>query len=558
MREVAQRGDDLVVFGEFIEGERLTELWRPEKLPLEIALRVLVDVLTGLGALHNLRDAKQQPMKLAHGELSPATIVLGLDGIARVLHAVARCAPGASPEEASLAYLSPEVASGDPYDARADVFGAGVLLWEALSGKRLFTQNDAAANARQVRAGPLPRATVPAKAPWASGLLDVAAKALAASPDDRWPTAAVMAAEIRKSAGLKLAPASTAAAFAKSAFGERVKKRHESIDAKAQVSASPRQPPPAPAPVAAPPPAPASPEPPPVPPKPPPPPPAKAELLPDVTTDTVLVAPGLHAPVTEVVELGSDILVDAVSTISSVPPPSSAVGGFVLDPFTARGALDGQAAPAVVAAPVVPIGPAPVEEVAPPPSSITGAPHFAAAIDLAPPAPPPAAPPFAEWPAPSNPPHTSPSLVRESEEAARQLRVGRRRKLLVLGGVGGLGAIVFVLAAVRVAQRGTETRASTSRPVPVVASAAPPVPQAPPPAVAPAALPVVTAAAAPPAAPPPAVVASTATVPAPSRQAAIPHATPAFKAPAPHAAPAWAPPAGAKPRPKPTYDPNSL
>ena len=213
----------------------------PDKLPLEIALRVILDALTGLGALHNLRDARQQPLKLAHGELSPATIALGLDGMARVLHAVTRCTPGAQPDNLRIGYLAPEVAVGDPYDARADVFGAGVLLWEALSGQRLLTEGDAAANAKRVRGGALPRATVPPKAPWAAGLVEVAAKALAPLPDERWPTASVMAAELRKSAGLKLAPASMAAAFAKSAFGERVRKRHEAVD----VAAAAQRPPPA-------------------------------------------------------------------------------------------------------------------------------------------------------------------------------------------------------------------------------------------------------------------------------------------------------------------------
>jgi eukaryotic-like serine/threonine-protein kinase len=128
VREVNVRGDDLAVLGEFVDGEKASTLWLGGALSLEIALRVIIDALSGLSALHNLRDTKQQPMHLAHGELSPATVLFGIDGASRVLHVVARRAPGARTEAASLGYLAPEVHSGEPFDARADVFGAGVML----------------------------------------------------------------------------------------------------------------------------------------------------------------------------------------------------------------------------------------------------------------------------------------------------------------------------------------------------------------------------------------------------------------------------------------------
>src|ERR1035441_1206228 len=96
--------------------------------------------MSGVAGIHTLRDASQQPMKLAHGELSPATVAIGLDGVARVLHAIARRVPGAHPDPASIGYMAPEVHAGEGYDQRADVFGVGVLLWEVLSGGRLFTE----------------------------------------------------------------------------------------------------------------------------------------------------------------------------------------------------------------------------------------------------------------------------------------------------------------------------------------------------------------------------------------------------------------------------------
>jgi hypothetical protein len=233
VREIASRGDDLVVFGDFIDGEKIAQFWPSEggaaslpfrPLPLEVALRVLLDVLTGAGALHGLRDTSQQPMKLTHGEISPATVLFGADGVGRLLHAVARRAAGVKPEAASVPYLAPEVHSGDAQDARTDVFSVGILLWEALTGRLLSPAGTEAAGLR-VRSGELPAPSAPEKAPWAKALVAVVVRALAAAPEDRWPTAASMAGEIRKASGLKLAAASAAAAFAKSAIGDHAKER---------------------------------------------------------------------------------------------------------------------------------------------------------------------------------------------------------------------------------------------------------------------------------------------------------------------------------------------
>ncbi len=562
VKEVVTRGDDLVVYGELLDGEKLRELWRPDGLPLEIALRAIVDALTGLGAVHNLRDAKRQPLKLVHGELSPATMLLGLDGVARVLHSVARLAPGARPDPLSVGYMAPEVLAGDAVDQRADVFSAGVLLWEALSGKRLVDERDPAAAAARFRSEPVPPATVPDKAPWAKGLVDVAARALAISPDGRWPTAAMLAAEIRKSAGLKLAPASTAGAFAKSALGERVKARRARLEAH-EVT---------------------------------PPPPPEEEA------NEVLVAPGIRAPVEEVIELGSESMLELPP---SVPPHAAAPaqGAFVLDAFAAsaklapspgppvvtpplpapapppnplnKSTLLGIPAPAVpppppvasppppVASPapaavsppppvvppppaiVTPLMPAAVDETPPP---ISGAPHFAAALDL----------PLDE-PLPLRPPRemleTSPSLIRQAEALSRERRADRMRKVYVLGGVGLLGAAILVLALVRVVHRPSHQAAAAQ---PATAAAIAPAP--PPPPAAPSTPP-------PPAPRPPAASVAAATPPPSQPSASTPSA--AAKPAKPGASAPVA--AAAKPKPRPasppaprpkkkssSFDPNTL
>lgn len=559
VREVVTRGDDLIVFTELIDGDKLEDLWQSRKLPLELALRVIVDVLAGVGAVHNLRDSKQQPMKLAHGELAPATIVLGLDGVARLLHSIARRAPSAAAEPASLGYLAPEVLAGEPFDARADVFGAGVLLWEALSGKRLVAEKDAADVARRIRSSAVPPASIPDKAAWAKGLVAVAAKALASSPDDRWPTASVLAAEIRKAAGLKLAPASASAAFARSAIGERVKARKESLEGSAP-AASPK-----PAPVAS-------------PSEPPisvdfgdeseaatlPPPAPLPALKAETPSASVLVVPGIRADLAEVVELESSLLMPAPE---SVPPPaassaaSSAVGGFVLDPFTAAASLARAApafpqpsapTPAIVGKPVVAVGNVTAER--PEPPSVTGTPHFAATINLPPPAPLQGA----------HPGLLEETLATPSSEELRERGRRRRLKFVVLGSVAVLGATIFALAAVRVAGRDQDVPAATTRASVANAQAAAtqPAPTTPPPlpvnAPPPAAPPTQVAVQAPPPAPAPSP-APAPTQPAPMAAAPAPRPTPTpTQSPAAATPPRVVPAAAPKPRPKPTFDPNSL
>ena len=564
VRDVVLRAQDAIVYAEYVDGEKLAALWGTDRMPLEIALRVIVDVLSGVATLHNLRDARQQPLKLAHGELSPSTIVFGLDGVARLLHAVARRQPGARPDPASVRTMAPEVLAGEPYDQRADVYGAGALLWEALSGKPLLTETDPAAVAARVRAGDLPKATIPANAPWAKDLVGVAAKALSPSPDDRWPNATLMAGELRKAAGLRLAPVSTTAAFAKSAIAERAKARRQGLETQAPMqpapaaapAPSPRPPVAAPAVVAP------SPSPPAVaapPPRPAPPPEPDLEPQPELDAlleSDVLVAPGLRAPVADVVELGSDALLDSSD---SIPPAPAASGAVMLDPFALRTGPPHPPPPAfpppapppiveAVAAEPPPAPPRPPPVAAPPVLDVA----FTPVVEAKPAVPEePVLPPRAHL-------ETQPSLTRLSELDAAT----RRRKVLVLGGVMGLGGLILVLALVRWATRDTGTHESPRPPsVAQIAPSAPPPPTTP---VATTPPPRPTPAPVPPPVSPPAAAPTAAPVVAPTKPppAAKPPAPPPVAAAARPKPPAPSHPAAATPpRPKkakPAFDPNTL
>jgi eukaryotic-like serine/threonine-protein kinase len=220
---------ELLFVSEFVDGERYdvvtsaaTEARR--ELTLVVQLRVLVDVLSGLSALHLLRDSDGE-LRLMHGEVCPAYIILGLDGNAKIAHVVRQ---HGDPSTAASGYAAPEVRLGDAAaDHRADVYSCGVLLWEALAGRRLFKETS----------GILPRqlsdklevAPIPPQHPWAAPLAEVAARALAADPQVRFASTAELAAEVRKIAGAKLALKSALASLVKEIAGERITERRREL-----------------------------------------------------------------------------------------------------------------------------------------------------------------------------------------------------------------------------------------------------------------------------------------------------------------------------------------
>src|SRR4029079_3939663 len=107
-------------------------------LPLRVALRILLDALSGLSALHRARIGVQS-LDFVHGELTPDNVVVGADGVARLVPLVeGHWSPIPRDNPRARVYTAPEKLLGDDFDQRADVFSAGVLLWEAMMGQSLF------------------------------------------------------------------------------------------------------------------------------------------------------------------------------------------------------------------------------------------------------------------------------------------------------------------------------------------------------------------------------------------------------------------------------------
>jgi eukaryotic-like serine/threonine-protein kinase len=147
---------------DYVEGDTFATLLSRAALegkdvPRDISMRILVDMLSGLHAAHELRDDDGRLLGLVHRDVSPQNILVGTDGVTRITDfGVARAASRLSATRAGqlkgkLAYMAPEQAGGEEeVDRRADVFSAGVVLWEALALKRLFKASNEAATLSRV------------------------------------------------------------------------------------------------------------------------------------------------------------------------------------------------------------------------------------------------------------------------------------------------------------------------------------------------------------------------------------------------------------------------
>lgn len=204
--EVLTSGSGYYLIMEYVEGETLARLIgrlasRNQRLPLRVVIKIVLDTLAGLDAAHCLTDDFGAPLHIVHRDVSPQNIIVGVDGTSRITDfGVARAASRLTSTRAGqlkgkLGYMAPEQAQGEDVDRRADVFAMGVILWEALTGRRLFRPaaegNDAALLNRLLYA-PVP--TLRQAWPEADERLElITARALERDPQRRFSSCSEMA-----------------------------------------------------------------------------------------------------------------------------------------------------------------------------------------------------------------------------------------------------------------------------------------------------------------------------------------------------------------------------
>jgi serine/threonine-protein kinase len=235
--DVVSAEGELLLVMEYVHGEslaRLLSLSRVQGAPAPVAIvaRVLADALHGLHASHEATAEDGTPMRLVHRDVSPQNILVGTDGAARVVDfGIAKTIASAhntsdGQVKGKMPYLSPEQLLRRALDRRTDVYAAGVTLWEALAGKRLFSAEDEASLFTKILEEPVvPPSRVDARVP--PELDAIVMRAIDRDPDRRFGTAREMAVALEGTAAL--APPSVVAEWVSATARDALARREAVI-----------------------------------------------------------------------------------------------------------------------------------------------------------------------------------------------------------------------------------------------------------------------------------------------------------------------------------------
>jgi eukaryotic-like serine/threonine-protein kinase len=205
VQDVEELPDELLLVMDYVEGIALSDL-RENAVDARAATRIVLDACAGLHAAHELVGDDGEPLAIVHRDVSPHNILVGTDGIARLtdfgiakstVHTSGATATGGL--KGKLGYMAPEYVETGKADRRADVFALGAVLWECLTGERLFQASTELELMKQVaRCEVIPPSQRLSSSP--ADLDDVVTKALARSPDDRFASAADFAEALESAA----------------------------------------------------------------------------------------------------------------------------------------------------------------------------------------------------------------------------------------------------------------------------------------------------------------------------------------------------------------------
>ncbi len=237
--DVLRVDDEVVLVMEYVDSVTLSQLGKEaaqkhRRIPRAVVARILVDTLVGLHEAHEAVDIRRQPLGIVHRDVSPQNIIVGDDGVARVIDfgiakarsRLARTAAGII--KGKCAYMAPEQVDGQGVDRRCDVFAAGIVLWEALTGARLFRGDDEFDEMRRVMQAPIPppSSVTPELGPEVDALL---AHALARPVGDRFQTAQAFARALEHA--IPPAPARVVAEQVEALCGTELDYRHSRLAA---------------------------------------------------------------------------------------------------------------------------------------------------------------------------------------------------------------------------------------------------------------------------------------------------------------------------------------
>ncbi|MEZ4301753.1 MAG: serine/threonine-protein kinase [Polyangiaceae bacterium] len=166
VEDLGSEGGSLFIAMEYVEGFDLRELCRRcsrahVPLPVEFSLLMVMEILRGLDYAHRRR--------VVHRDVSPSNVLISFEGEVKICDfGIARAHTASDIDEETVrgkaGYMSPEHARGEDVDARSDIFAAGIILWELLSGRRFYRAEPGGRlldTARRADVQPLPSRGLP-------------------------------------------------------------------------------------------------------------------------------------------------------------------------------------------------------------------------------------------------------------------------------------------------------------------------------------------------------------------------------------------------------------
>lgn len=244
--DVVSEAGELFLVMEYVAGESLSQLFRAsidagQRIPVRVASAIVLGALYGLDAAHEATDEHGRALEIVHRDVSPQNILVGIDGIPRVVDfgiakASSRLQTTKNGEmKGKLAYMAPEQLRRAAVDRRADVWAAGVVLWELLAGTRLFQSDDPSGMVEAILSRKIPRVRDHCEV--SPQLDDVVERALARDPSLRYARAIDFAAGLE--AAVTPAPQREVASWVRALAAERLAERTRLVAEVERVPVSP-------------------------------------------------------------------------------------------------------------------------------------------------------------------------------------------------------------------------------------------------------------------------------------------------------------------------------
>ena len=197
--DLGKVADDYFIVMEFVDGRTISQIFKKsvalkESIPIPMATYMVSEICHGLDYIHRRTDEHGDPLGIVHCDISPQNVIVGSSGTVKIVDfGVAKAVSKLSERDRGIlkgkfAYMSPEQTEGVYVDARSDLFSTGAVLWELLTGRRLFkkktnSETIDAVNTMTIYPPSAYRNEIP------SELDEIVMKALARDPNQRYPGA---------------------------------------------------------------------------------------------------------------------------------------------------------------------------------------------------------------------------------------------------------------------------------------------------------------------------------------------------------------------------------